>query len=125
MAGRIKSRAGLIAVTAVLIMISAFCIAGTVKGQSKDAFREDDEYYSRLEEDYLERVGKVLKEEGYANSGLTLTFSRNVRGEKTYLLKIHNRRFDKLSQSEKKQILECIGRVDFGAPECRIFQEIF
>lgn len=63
MAERIKSRAGLIAVTVVLIVISAFCIAGTVKGQSRDAFREEDGYYSRLEEDYLAQVRKILKEE--------------------------------------------------------------
>lgn len=125
MVERIKSRTGMIAVTVVLILISAFCIAGTVKGQSKDAFRENDGYYSRLEEDYLEQVRKVLKEEGYANSGLTLTFSRDVKGEKTYLLKIHNRRFENLDKSEKQEILDRISQVDFGAPDCRIYQEIF
>ncbi|BFL02014.1 hypothetical protein K070079E91_43640 [Eisenbergiella porci] len=125
MAERIKSRAGLIAVTVVLIVISAFCIAGTVKGQSRDAFREEDGYYSRLEEDYLAQVRKILKEEGYANSGLTLTFSRDVRGEKTYLLKIHNRRFENLDKSEIQGILERIGKVEFGAPDCRIYQEFF
>lgn len=123
MAEKLKSRAGLIAVTVVLILISAFCIAGTVKGQAKDAFREDDGYFSRLEAEYLEQVKKILKEEGYASSGLTLTFSRDVRGEKTYLLKIHNRRFEKLDNEEKRYILERIGKVDFGAPDCRIYQE--
>ena len=96
-----------------------------VKGQSKDAFREEDGYYSRLEEDYLAQVRKILKEEGYSNSGLTLTFSRDVRGEKTYLLKIHNRRFENLDKSEIQGILERIGKVEFGAPDCRIYQEFF
>lgn len=91
----------------------------------EDAFREEDGYYSRLEEDYLAQVRKILKEEGYANSGLTLTFSRDVRGEKTYLLKIHNRRFENLDKSEIQGILERIGKVEFGAPDCRIYQEFF
>ncbi len=54
-----------------------------------------------------------------------MTFSRDVRGEKTYLLKIHNRRFENLDKSEIQGILERIGKVEFGAPDCRIYQEFF
>ena len=43
----LRNRAGLIAVTVVLIADFHICIAGTVKGQSRDAFREEDGYYSR------------------------------------------------------------------------------
>ena len=63
----VRKRTGLLAVTAVLMLICAFFITGTVMSQTKDRVRLDEKYYIRLEEEYLDRVRDTLKQEGYSN----------------------------------------------------------
>ena len=76
----VRKRTGLLAVTAVLMLICAFFITGTVMSQTKDRVRLDEKYYIRLEEEYLDRVRDTLKQEGYSNCGLTLTYTRVYQG---------------------------------------------
>ena len=119
----VRKRTGLLAVTAVLMLICAFFITGTVMSQTKDRVRLDEKYYIRLEEEYLDRVRDTLKQEGYSICGLTLTYTRDVSGERSYFLKIHNKRFDRLDSLQKKAILDRVGKVEFGVEGCSLYQE--
>lgn len=119
----VRKRTGLLAVTAVLMLICAFFITGTVMSQTKDRVKVDEKYYFRLEEEYLNRVRETLKQEGYSNCGLTLTYTRDVSGERRYFLKIHNKRFDRLDNLQRKAILDRVGKVEFGVEGCSLYQE--
>ena len=55
--------------------------------------------------------------------GLTLTYTKEVGGERRYHLRIHNQRFDRLNDIEKKAILNRVGKVDFGVEGCSLYQE--
>ncbi len=83
----------------------------------------DEKYYVLLEEEYLKQVREILKQEGYSNCGLTLTYTKEVGGERRYHLRIHNQRFDRLNDIEKKAILNRVGKVDFGVEGCSLYQE--
>ena len=112
---KLRKRTGLLAVTGVIMLVCAFFITGRVK--------VDEKYYVLLEEEYLKQVREILKQEGYSNCGLTLTYTKEVGGERRYHLRIHNQRFDRLNDIEKKAILNRVGKVDFGVEGCSLYQE--
>lgn len=119
----IKRRTGLLAVTAIMMFVCAFFITGTVMSQTRDRVKVEEKYYIVLEEEYLNQVREILKQEGYSNCGLTLTYTKEVGGERRYHLRIHNRRFDRLNDMEKKAILNRVRKLEFGVEGCSLYQE--
>ena len=113
---KLRKRTGLLAVTGVIMLVCAFFITGTVMSQTRDRVKVDEKYYVLLEDEFL-------KQEGYSNCGLTLTYTKEVGGERRYHLRIHNQRFDRLNDIEKKAILNRVGKVDFGVEGCSLYQE--
>lgn len=87
---KLRKRTGLLAVTGVIMLVCAFFITGTVMSQTRDRVKVDEKYYVLLEEEYLKQVREILKQEGYSNCGLTLTYTKEVGGERRYHLRIHN-----------------------------------
>lgn len=120
---KLRKRTGLLAVTGVIMLVCAFFITGTVMSQTRDRVKVDEKYYVLLEEEYPKQVREILKQEGYSNCGLTLTYTKEVGGERRYHLRIHNQRFDRLNDIEKKAILNRVGKVDFGVEGCSLYQE--
>lgn len=91
-------------ITVVLIMITVFCTTGTVMGMEKDAARVDEKYYKQMEKEYVTQVKSYLQEEGYENSGVTLTKVLYEDGSREYTLNVHHKRIDKLSESEQNAL---------------------
>ncbi len=89
-------------ITVILSGIIIFCTTQTVLAQGKSNQMMDAKYYRRIEQDYVKRVRVYLNEEGYENSGVTLTKVIESDGERTYTLKIHHKRMDYLDVWEKE-----------------------
>jgi len=95
-----------------------------MKGMSPSSYRKEmQKGENRRNKEYLKQVREILKQEGYSNCGLTLTYTKEVGGERRYHLRIHNQRFDRLNDIEKKAILNRVGKVDFGVEGCSLYQE--
>ena len=66
--------------TAIMLsMVAAMCITGSIRSQAADTLRAQEAYYEQLEREYIGQVRSFLAEQGYRNSGVTL--SRIVDGE--------------------------------------------
>ena len=94
----------LVLITVALILVTVFCTTGTVMGMGKNAARVDEKYYRQMEKEYVEWVRSYLQEEGYGNSGVTLTKVLYEDGSREYTLNVHHKRIDKLSESEQSAL---------------------
>ena len=108
---RIRTRR---AVTAMILMSAFILLMGiTVRSQAKETAHIDTEYYEILEEEYLDRVRDLLKEEGYSNCGLTLTFTRDEQGIRTYDLAVYHRRLAQMDSEAKEEMLCKLQMISF------------
>lgn len=102
------------AAAAVIMMCVFILLTGmTVKSQAKEAVSIDTEYYELLEDEYLDQVREVLRKEGYSNCGLTLTYTRDAEGIRTYDLSVYHRRFSNLDSEAKTEMLHKLEMISF------------
>ena len=77
--------------TAVLILIIVLCIGATVKSESRD---ETQRMENRIQEQHLmSDMKQYLNENGYRNSGVTLTYD--------YTFTIHHKKINSMSETER------------------------
>ena len=77
--------------TAVLILIIVLCIGATVKSESRD---ETQRMENRIQE-------QQLNENGYRNSGVTLTYALEEDGSPDYTFTIHHKKINSMSETER------------------------
>jgi len=91
-------------VTAILVCIIAFLIAGTVKGQESGANVETESYYKEKEAQLLDEMKEYLSKEGFYNSGVTLNRVVEADGNREYTFTIHHNRIDKMSDADRQNL---------------------
>lgn len=99
---------GLSIITALLILTAAFCVSGTVFSRERHDYTQENEKYAQLEDSYRERAKEVLEERGYQNSGVTITWTRDQDGARSYRVEIHHRGIGSLDQDEKERLTEVL-----------------
>ncbi|MBO5055118.1 MAG: hypothetical protein J6C64_02025 [Lachnospiraceae bacterium] len=114
----LKSLTFTIIISAMLILVTAFCISGTVQSQSRYAAEAEEKYYKEMEEIYAGEIRAFLEEAGYRNSGIMMTRIIDEEGERSYTVTIHHDKLDKLSGAEKKELLDACSRIEFPDREC-------
>ena len=77
--------------TAVLILIIVLCIGATVKSESRDETQ-------RME---MSDMKQYLNENGYRNSGVTLTYALEEDGSPDYTFTIHHKKINSMSETER------------------------
>lgn len=125
-AGRRSSQAAMlrtVIVSVCLILITAFCISGTVMSREKRADGADSEYYRELGSIYVEEMREFLKEQGYADSGVTVISVEDESGARSYMVTIHHGRIDRLTQEEKEELLKECRTVAFPDGACSVFHK--
>lgn len=100
--------------SAMLILVIAFCISETVLSQSNHARQMEEKYYDELEEAYLQELKLFLAEEGYKNSGVTMTRMVDKDGVRSYTVTIHHKLIDKMSEGEKRELTKACGQIAFA-----------
>lgn len=100
-----------LAVTFVLVLITTFCVTGTVMCKSNYEERELENYYRKLEQDLLRETKEMLEEMGYSNSGVTLTRVVDTDGSRVYTFLIHHKRIGKMNQTEKMELAAQLANV--------------
>lgn len=107
----------------VLGLFAALCISSTAEGQTRDKERETEQYYDELERAYIRELGSLLKEQGYADSGITMTCTRQESGERSYVVLIHHRRIEYLSDEQIEELRRSCQTIRFPAENCSFFHE--
>ena len=78
-------------VTVVLILIIVLCVGGTARSESRVQ-----------EQQLLTDVRQYLKNNGYTNSGVTLTYVTDADGDPEYTFTIHHKRINDMSEEERE-----------------------
>ena len=88
--------------TAVLILIIVLCIGATVKSESRD---ETQRMENRVQEQQLRNdLRQYLNENGYRNSGVTLTYAVEEDGSPDYTFTIHHKKINGMSETEREAL---------------------
>ncbi len=93
----------------VMMMIAAmivicFCITGTVYSKEKQSRKEQEQYYRSVEAAYLSEVREWLGENGYENSGVTMTKVIEEDGSREYTLSVHHHKISNLEEGEQTSL---------------------
>lgn len=112
-----------IVISAVFVLVTAFCISGTVISQSKHADRIEARYYREMEQNYVKEVRSLLAEQGYVNSGVTMTGVIYEDGQRDYTVILHHKGFNKLNITEKQALLKECEKIVFPVETCKFFHE--
>ena len=87
-------------VTVVLILIIVLCVGGTARSESRD---EAQWVENRVQEQQLlTDVRQYLKNNGYTNNGVTLTYVTDAAGDPEYTFTIHHKRINDMSEEERE-----------------------
>lgn len=88
--------------TVVLILIIVLCIGATVKSESRD---ETQRMENRIQERQLmSNMKQYLNENGYRNSGVTLTYAVEEDGSCDYTFTIHHKKINNMSETERETL---------------------
>ena len=109
--------------TIVLVLVITFCAVGTVKSISKESAASEEAYYQELEKNYIRQVRAYLEEEGFRNSGVTMTRVLTQEGKREYNVLIHNSRLNNLSDAEKEGLKAELKELYSGMEECGFYHE--
>ena len=104
--------------TFVVSMVIAFFISGTVVSQADGKVTVDEESFPLLEEEYVEEIKGLLDDLGYENSGVNLTMVADGEGNRSYQVKLHNKRINRLSEEEKEALFATVEELAFQVMGC-------
>lgn len=99
---------GLGVITALLVLAAALCVSGTVMSKERNDYSQENERYALLEDAFTERAKGILEERGYQNSGVTITWTRENGGARSYQVEIHHRGIGCLGDDEKERLTEAL-----------------
>lgn len=104
--------------TFVVSMVIAFFISGTVVSQADGKVTVDEESFPILEEEYVEEIKRLLDDLGYENSGVNLTMVADGEGNRSYQVKLHHKRINRLSEEEKEALFATVEELAFQVMGC-------
>ena len=100
-------------ITALLVLSAVLCVSGTVMSKEKQDCSQENARYALLEDAFKESARRTLEEQGYHNSGLTVTWTREGGGRRSYRVEIHHKRIQELGAGEQEQLTEILLCEDF------------
>ena len=113
-----------IVVLLTMVTVLVLGIGMTVKAApSKDDYKISKEQYHVMEEEYLETVRDILLEKGCKNAGITLTYITDAEENRSYTVKIHHAKLERMEEQEltllEARIQESGEKVLFAAVELK------
>lgn len=100
----LKKIAFFTAVTVLSAFFAALFVGMIVISQSRISERAQEQYYKQQEQQYVKELRACLAEQGYENSGITLTSVTYADGSLTYTATIHHARIDRLDQAAREEL---------------------
>lgn len=113
----------LLAVTILLILVTAFCMKETVKSQRNEDRGMQNKYYAALEKEYINALRNELCRQGYANSGITLRWTSEEDNTRCYTIMIHHNRINDLDEFGRTALLRSLSETEFADVSCSFHYE--
>ena len=88
--------------TLVLILIVVLCIGATVKSESREEAQRMEN--RALERQLLSDMRQYLEDNGYRDSGVTLTYAVGEDGRCDYTFTIHHKKINGMSEAERETL---------------------
>ena len=104
--------------TIVLILVTAFSIAGTVISKNDFKAGELEQYYLQKEKQLTEDVRDFLNQKGYRNSGVTVTRVVESNGNREYTVTVHHGDIDRMTEGERTVLSGEMGNLTFEDEHC-------
>lgn len=120
---RRKQKRFIIMLTCALVACVILGTVLTVKSQSVENVRISDEAYREFEKEYIKDVRMLLEEEGFANSGVTLTKEYRDDGTRNYEVLIHHKWINELSDKEQEELKAALLQIPFPMQGCNFDHE--
>lgn len=100
-------------ITIVLLMITTWSVAGTVKGQDKNAEMADAQSCRMMENRYISALRSELESMGYNNAGITMTKITDENGLREYTVLLHHKKMDGLHTAERDRLTQELASIPF------------
>jgi len=97
---------GFVAATTILVLIAAFSFAGTVVCSMDLQGAEQEHHYRERERQMVKDTRMFLNQQGFVNSGVTLTRVVDEDGRRWYTLTVHHRLIDQMKVSEREALAD-------------------
>ena len=91
-------------ITVLLIAGAFFLFSITVRGSRSSDNSVWNEYYGPMEDGYVDSVREYMNDNGFVNSGVTLTHTTDEDLNRVYTLNIHHRRLENCGDERREEI---------------------
>lgn len=112
-----------IIITIVLALAAALGIGLHAAGKAALNRREKAEYQKQMEKAYVKELRAFLTEQGYVNSGITLTRTTESDGSFFYKAEIHHQRIDRMEEAEREVLLAELSELPAPVAEAEVFHD--
>uniref|UniRef100_UPI00405731E0 hypothetical protein n=1 Tax=Acetatifactor sp. TaxID=1872090 RepID=UPI00405731E0 len=110
-------------VTVCLVLVSAFCITGTVISQSNLEERELENFYREQEKELVQEIRDYLNQSGFHNSGVTMTKVIDTDGSRQYTITVHHTKINNMDVVSRENLKEELAALVFLADNCSFCHE--
>ena len=107
--------------TLCLVLVSAFCITGTVMSCSNSKEWEMELYDK--EQELVRDTREYLNQSGFVNSGVMLTSVMDENGMRWYTVTVHHGKIDRMDEDAKKNLKEQLATLVFAEDNCNFSHE--
>lgn len=104
--------------TLCLVLVSAFCITGTVMSGSNKDERRLELYYREQEQQLVRDTRNYLNQSGFQNSGVTLTRVVNEDGVREYTVTVHHDKIHRMDDMERDALKRELAGLVFEEDNC-------
>lgn len=111
-------------VTICLVLILIGCISVTAYSKEAVENAKIEAYYQGLEKEMVKEVRIYLNDNGYRNSGVTLTRVVAVNAKRQYTLTVHHDKIDRMDETQRQELDTELGQFGFDYNNCE-FQRDF
>jgi len=122
--GEIRSM-GFGVITVFLVMVLAFCWTGIVKSRTDLSVQELEGYYHEKEQALVEEARDLLRDRGFANSGVMLTRVVDESGRRQYTLTVHHGRISRMGEEDRQKLLEELEGIVFEDENSSFYCKFF
>lgn len=109
--------------TLCLVLVSAFCITGTVMSRSNPGEQEWENYYRVQERELVQETREYLGQNGFSNSGVTLTRVIDEKGKREYTITVHHGKIDNMDEDSRESLKKELSTLVFEADNCTFYHE--
>jgi len=120
----IVGRAIMMAMVAVTVLTLVIVFGSIAARSAQNDEAAKNKYYAVLEDEYEAALREYMNSEGFMNAGIMVTHIVDAYGNRTYTVKLHHQKFDRLDEGEKDELASLVAQMGFEDEICS-FKTVF